>query len=60
MEQAQSKRHVLVNYTKDKTVKELRSEIEKARADEEAKQAAAILESSKELRLEDDLHLKTK
>jgi HlyD family secretion protein len=60
LEQAQSKRHVLVNYTKDKTVKELRSDIEKARADEVAKQAAAILESSKELWLEDGLRLKAK
>ena len=38
LEQAQNKLNVLQNYTKGKTLKELRSEVEKARSDELAKQ----------------------
>ena len=34
LEQAQSKKKVLVGYTRDKTLKELKSEVEKARSDE--------------------------
>jgi RND family efflux transporter MFP subunit len=51
-EQAESKRHVLVNYTKGKTIKELRSEVEKAHSDELAKQATFELERGKEQKLE--------
>jgi HlyD family secretion protein len=50
-EQAESKKMVLVNYTKDKTIKELESEVEKARSDELAKKATHELESGKEKKL---------
>ncbi len=52
LEQAQSKRKVLVDYTKGKTIKELESEVEKARSDELAKQATWDLEKTKEAKLE--------
>ena len=52
LEQAQSKKKVLVEYTKDKTIKELESEVEKARSDELAKKATWELEKSKEKKLE--------
>src|SRR5262249_29143175 len=52
LEQAQSKKKVLVEYTKGKTIKELRSEVEKARSDELAKKATHELEVSKEKKLE--------
>ncbi len=52
LEQAQSKRKVLVNYTKGKTIKELESEVEKSRSDELAKQATWDLEKTKEAKLE--------
>ncbi len=39
LEQAQSKKKVLVDYTKEKTIKELKSEVKKARSDELAKKA---------------------
>ncbi len=52
LEQAQSKKKVLVDYTRGKTVKELRSEVEKARSDELAKKATYALEDSKEKKLE--------
>jgi len=52
LEQAQSKRKVLVDYTKGKTIKELESEVEKARSDELAKQATWELEKTKEAKLE--------
>ena len=52
LEQAQSKRKVLVDYTKHKTIKELESEVEKARSDELAKQATWDLEKTKETKLE--------
>ncbi len=51
-EQAQTKRNVLVKYTKGKTIKELKSEVEKARSDELAKKATWELEVSKEKKLE--------
>lgn len=51
LEQAQSKRKVLVEYTKPKTLKELRSAVEKARSDELAKQAAWELEKAKGTKL---------
>jgi HlyD family secretion protein len=52
LEQAQSKKKVLVEYTKNKTIKELKSEVEKARSDELAKKATHELESGKEKKLE--------
>jgi HlyD family secretion protein len=52
LEQAQSKKKVLVEYTKHKTIKELESEVEKAHSDELAKQATWDLEKTKEAKLE--------
>ncbi len=52
LEQAQSKKKVLVDYTRDKTIKELQSEVEKAGSDELAKKATWSLETSKEKKLE--------
>ena len=52
LEQSQSKKDVLVKYTKNKTIKELESEVEKARSDELAKKATYALEDSKEKKLE--------
>ncbi len=52
LEQAQSKLKMLTQYTKPKTIKELESEVEKARSDELAKQATWELEKSKEAKLE--------
>ncbi len=59
LEQAQSKRKVLVDYTRSKTINELRKEVEKARADERAKQDAVDIESIKERELEHLSRLKT-
>jgi RND family efflux transporter MFP subunit len=47
LEKAQSRLNVLENYIKGKTIKELRSEVEKARADEMAKQQRFRLERTK-------------
>ncbi len=52
LEQAESKLKVLLDYTKAKTIKELESEVEKARSDELAKKATWELEVSKEKKLE--------
>ena len=52
LEQSQSKKDVLVKYTKHKTIKELESEVEKARSDELAKKATYALEDTKEKKLE--------
>ena len=52
VEQVQSKRKVLVEYTKGKTVKELKSEVEKARSDELAKKGTWEREKLKESALE--------
>ena len=52
LEQAQSKKKVLVKYTKEKTIKELESEVKKAHSDELAKQATWELEKGKETKLE--------
>jgi RND family efflux transporter MFP subunit len=52
LEQAQSKRDVLVKYTRDKTIKELDSEVKKAHSDELAKEATFELEKQKEDKLE--------
>src|SRR5262249_53055104 len=46
LEQAMSKRTVLQKYTKDKTIKELRSEVEKARSSELTKMATWELKKS--------------
>jgi HlyD family secretion protein len=51
LEQAESKLHVLLDYTKGKTIKELRSEVEKARSDELAKEQTYSLEKTKEAKL---------
>ena len=51
LEQAESKLHVLLEYTKAKTVKELRSDVEKARSDELAKEQTWSLEKTKEAKL---------
>jgi len=58
LEQTQSKRSVLVEYTKNKTIKELRREVEKARSDELDKEEAWRLELVKENELERQLNLK--
>ena len=52
LEQAQSKLNVLEKYTKGKTIKELESEVEKARSDELAKKQTYQLEKDKEAKLE--------
>ena len=51
-EQAQTKKAVLEKYTRDKTIKELQSKVEKAHADEGAKKEAWDLEKAKEIELE--------
>ena len=51
-EQAQTKKTVLEKYTRDKTIKELQSEVEKAKSDELAKQQTWELEKDKEAKLE--------
>ena len=60
LEQAESKRKVLVDYTKPKTFKELESEVEKARSDEIAKNVEWRLAAAEEFKLERELHPKTK
>ena len=52
LEQAQSKKKVLVDYTRDKTIKELESDVKKALSDELAKKATLELETGKEKKLE--------
>lgn len=52
LEQAQTAMSVLEKYTKDKTLKELRAEVEKAKSDELAKKATLELEKDKEAKLE--------
>ena len=51
VEQVETKRTVLEKYTKDKTLKELRSEVEKARSDELAKKATWEREQANEVKL---------
>jgi hypothetical protein len=51
LEQAQSKKKVLIQYTLWKTIKELESEVAKAQADELAKKAAWEREKAKEVEL---------
>jgi HlyD family secretion protein len=55
LEKAMNKRTVLETFTLDKTVKELRSEVEKARADELARKATWELETMKTKHLERDI-----
>jgi HlyD family secretion protein len=52
LEQAQSKKKVLKEYTYEKTIKELDSDVKKANSDELAKQATWELEKGKENKLE--------
>ena len=52
LEKSQTSRDVLLKYTKDKTIKELQSEVEKARADELSKESVWSLEKTKEAKLE--------
>ncbi len=59
LEQAQSKKKVLTQYTKGKTIKELRSAVEKARLDELDKETTWDLEKAKEAELERQLRLTT-
>jgi HlyD family secretion protein len=58
-EQSQSRLNVLEQYTKIKTIKELKSEVEKSLSDELAKKQAWNLEKAKETELERQLGLKT-
>jgi hypothetical protein len=55
LEQAQTRKKVLVEYTQDKTIKELRAEVKKARDDELAKKAAWKREEAAEAELERQL-----
>ncbi|MGP0062793.1 MAG: sigma-70 family RNA polymerase sigma factor [Isosphaeraceae bacterium] len=55
LEQAQSKRKVLVDYTRGKTIKELESEVEKARSDELARKQDWEREQAKVAELEPKL-----
>jgi RNA polymerase sigma factor (sigma-70 family) len=59
LEQAESKRKVLVDYTRSRTIKELRSEVEKARNDQLTKEAAWNSQMAKEIELERQLGLGT-
>ena len=52
LEQSQTQLDVLEKYTKDKQTKSLRSDVEKARADELSKQSSWELEKIKEAKLE--------
>ena len=57
VEQTQSKKKVLVGYTRGKTVKELKTEVEMARSNEMAKQIVLEMEQLKEIEVE--LQLRT-
>ena len=52
LEQAQTQLKVLEKYTKEKQIKSLRSDVEKAKADEYSKQSSLALEQTKEKKLE--------
>jgi hypothetical protein len=52
LEQATSKRKILVDYTKNKMIKKLRSDVERARAEESAKEAGWEVEKNKQIELE--------
>lgn len=47
LEQAQTRKDVLLKYTRDKTLKELRAEVQKARSDEQARKATLEVELAK-------------
>jgi RND family efflux transporter MFP subunit len=55
LEKAQNKLQLLDNYTKGKTIKELQTEVEKARSDELAKQQRFQLEDHKQVKLEQQI-----
>ena len=55
VQQAATKRSNLEKYTKEKTIKELRAEVEKARSDELGRKATWELETAKTERLERDI-----
>jgi len=59
LELAQTRRMVLINYTKPKRVKELKSAVEKERADELVKKAVWELEESKVQRLQQQVAART-
>ncbi len=59
LELAQSRRKVLVNYTKGKRIKELKSAVEKERLDELAKKTVWELEESKRRKLEQQVTART-
>ncbi len=59
LEQAQSKKDVLVKYTHEKRIKELESEVKKARMDELDKEAAWDSEKAKLIELERQVRLGT-
>jgi len=52
LEKGQSRKKLLVDYTKGRTIKQLKSTVEKAHSDELAKKAIWELETSKERKLE--------
>jgi len=52
---ARTKKETLVKYTRDKTIKELEAEVEKARSDMLAKNATLQLEEQKENKLRDQI-----
>jgi HlyD family secretion protein len=58
LEQAQSKKDVLVKYTREKTIKELDSDVKKAHSDELTKEAAWEQERFREIELERELRPK--
>jgi HlyD family secretion protein len=60
LEQAQNKKNVSLSFIRAKRNKQLRSEVEKARADELAKENAWILEKVKEIDLVRWLHAESK
>jgi len=60
LEQLEVKRRVFKKFAKEKAIKELKSDIEKARADELGKEEAWNLEKIKELKLEGLLRLEAK
>jgi HlyD family secretion protein len=55
LEQAKTKENVLVKYTKDKTLKQLKAEVEKERATELSRQATLEREKAIQERLESQL-----
>ena len=60
LEQLRSKLNALVDYTRSKTIKELRTAVQKARTEESSKQSVAVVEEVGELILKNELGLKAK